>query len=277
MIRRILVGIGETDYTISAIRQAVELAMVHGAELTAVSVLDENRLARVGPVPIGAGSFAHDLAASRMANARERSEWGAQEFTAACSDAGVKYQIARKFGDPFDVLTHQSHYHDLMIFGLKSLFEFDLVDDPHDVLVRLVQFGVRPILAVCKGYYQVRKVLIAYSGSAESAHAMKNFAQMRLWQNPLVRIVSFTAGRMLDETKELLGEASLYCRAHGYEVETDAVHALPKDQIVPYAEEWGADLIVVGNSAKSLLLRRIFGETALQVVRHATRPLFLSQ
>ena len=164
-----------------------------------------------------------------------------------------------------------------MIFGLKSLFEFDLVDDPHDVLIRLVQAGVRPILAVCKGHYPVGKVLIAYSGSAESAQAMKNFVQMRLWQNPLIRIVSFTAGGKFDQTKELLGEASGYCRAHGYQVETDAVNALPKDQIVPYAEAWGADLIVVGNSAKNLLVGCIFGETALQVVRHATRPLFISQ
>ncbi|MDA1180420.1 MAG: universal stress protein [Planctomycetota bacterium] len=74
MIRRILVGIGETDYTASAIRQAVELALVHDAELTAVSVLDENRLTRLGPVPIGAGSFAQDLAATRMAKAKEQSE-----------------------------------------------------------------------------------------------------------------------------------------------------------------------------------------------------------
>ncbi len=35
-------------------------------------------------------------------------------------------------------------------------------------------------------------------------------------------------------------------------------------------------LIVVGNSAKNLLLRRIFGETALQVIQNADRPLFLA-
>jgi len=34
---------------------------------------------------------------------------------------------------------------------------------------------------------------------------------------------------------------------------------------------------VIGNSAKNLLLRRIFGETALHAIRNAKGPLFLAQ
>ncbi len=37
MIKRILVGLGGTDYTISAINQAVALALAHDAEVTGVS------------------------------------------------------------------------------------------------------------------------------------------------------------------------------------------------------------------------------------------------
>ena len=47
--------------------------------------------------------------------------------------------------------------------------------------------------------------------------------------------------------------------------------------LLPYAQDWDADLIVVGNSAQSLLLRKLFGETALHLIRHADRPLFLCQ
>jgi len=35
--------------------------------------------------------------------------------------------------------------------------------------------------------------------------------------------------------------------------------------------------MVVGNSAKNLLRRRIFGETALHAIQNANRPLFLAQ
>ena len=65
----------------------------------------------------------------------------------------------------------------LIVFGLRSLFESDLVADPHDTLVRLVQSGVRPLLAVSKQVAPIKKVLIACSGSMESAKAMKNFFQ----------------------------------------------------------------------------------------------------
>jgi nucleotide-binding universal stress UspA family protein len=40
---------------------------------------------------------------------------------------------------------------------------------------------------------------------------------------------------------------------------------------------WQADMIVLGNSARSLLMKRVLGETALHIIRNADRPLFLSQ
>ena len=275
MMKRILVGLGGTDYTVTAINQAVALAMAHDAEVTGVSIIDERRLTNVGPVPIGGGHYAHELAEDRIKKAQERVEWGVREFTEASRAAGVRHQVMREVGEPFTLMIDQARYHDLMIFGLRSLFEFDLVDDPHDALVRLVQAGVRPLIAVSKGFYPVKKVLIAYSGSMESAKAMKRFVQMRLWPEAQLRIVTFA--HEVNKAEQLVGDAADYCRAHGFEPEEAFVPESPKDQLLPYAAEWGADLIVVGNSAKNLLLRRIFGETALHVIQNADRPLFLAQ
>ena len=53
MIKRILVGLGGTEFTTVAIRRAVELAQIHQAQLTGVTVIDVERLKRVGPVPLG--------------------------------------------------------------------------------------------------------------------------------------------------------------------------------------------------------------------------------
>ena len=255
MLKRILVGPGGTEYTVTAIKQAVALAIAHDAEVTGVSIIDEGRLTYSGPVPIG--------------------EWAVQQFTEACRAPGVRHQVLREEGEPFSVMIDQARYHDLMIFSLRSLFEFDLVPDPHDALVRLVQAGVRPLIAVSKEFSPVQKVLIAYSGSMESAKAMKRFVEMRLWPEAKLRIVTFE--HQADTAEQLVGDAADYCRAHGFEPEEAFVPESPKDHLLPYAEEWGADLIVVGNSAKNLLLRRIFGETALHVIRNSDRPLFLAQ
>lgn len=275
MLKRILVGLGGTEYTVSAVNQAVALAMAHDAEVTGVSVINNKRhLVNAGPVPLGGGYHAYDLA-DDTEKAKERGELAAQEFTEACRAVGVRHRMLHEVGEPFTLMINEARYHDLMIFGLRSLFEFDLVPDPHDALVRLVQAGVRPLIAVSKGFYPVKKVLIAYSGSMESAKAMKRFVQMRLWPEAKLRIVTF--GHQADQAEQLVGDAADYCRAHGFAVEEAIVADSPKDHLLPYAEEWGADLTVVGNSAKNLLLRRIFGETALHAIQNANRPLFLAQ
>jgi nucleotide-binding universal stress UspA family protein len=275
MLKRILLGLGGTDYTVAAIHQAVALAITNDAEVTGVSILDTERLSDVGPVPLGGGQYAHELAESRLRNATDRVDWALQEFTEACRAAGVRHRVLREVGEPFSLMIDQARYHDLMIFGLRSLFEFDLVPDPHDALVRLVQAGVRPLIAVAKGSYPMKKVLIAYSGSMESAKAMKRFVQMRLWPEAKLRIVTF--GHEANQAAQLVGDAADYCRAHGFEPEVACVPESPKNHLLAYAAEWEADLTVVGNSAKNLLRRRIFGETALHVIRHSDRPLFLAQ
>jgi hypothetical protein len=58
-----------------------------------------------------------------------------------------------------------SRYNDVTIFGLKSLFDYGFTTEPRDTLIRLVSQGVRPIVAVSPEFRNIRKVLIAYSGS----------------------------------------------------------------------------------------------------------------
>jgi nucleotide-binding universal stress UspA family protein len=275
MLKRILVGLGGTEYTSSAIHRGVELALAHDAELSGVSVIDYRRLTHVGPVPLGGGQYATELRQQRVEQSHIRMEQAIAQFMEECAAAGVKHQVHREEGDPFDRMINLARYHDLMVFGLRSSLEFDILDDPPDALARLVTAGIRPILAVDRGYRSVHKVLIAYSGSMESAKAMKRFVQLRLWPDMQLRLVTFEDGR--PDAGELIADAARYCRAHGYVAETDCLVGAPREQLLPYAAQWGADLLVVGNSAKNLLLRRVFGETALHVIRHAEQPLFLAQ
>ena len=74
-----------------------------------------------------------------------------------------------------------------------------------------------------------------------------------------------------------MGAAADYCRAHGFAPEEAFSLDSPKHELLSYATQWGADLIVAGNSAKNLLLRRMLGETALNLITNASQPLFLSQ
>lgn len=275
MLKRILVGLGGTEYTTSAINQALALAMAHDAEITGISAFDAKRLLAIGPPPLGARAFPEEFGPQVMQNARQQERWALQEFADACAATGVRYRVIEETGEPISLMIDHARYHDLMVFGLKSLFEYGAIQDAHESLIRFVQAGVRPILAVDKGYSPIKKVLICYSGSMESAKAMKRFVQLRLFPEIDLRIVTFQ--EQASKGKRLLDDAVDYCLAHRFRVDCECVAKSPLENLVPYAQAWGADLIVLGNSIKSLLMRRVFGETALNAIHHADRPLFLAQ
>ena len=150
-----------------------------------------------------------------------------------------------------------------------------MVPEPRDALERLVSQGVRPILAVAEQYRPIRRVLVAYSGSLESAKTFKHFVHSGLYADVPVRIVHF--GDDAQAAARRLEKAAAFFMAHGRSVETDHAGGSADRDLLPYADEWNADLIVAGNSAKNLLLRRVFGETALRLLRESPLPLYLAQ
>lgn len=275
MIKRILVALSGTPFTEPAIKHAVELARTHEAELTGVTDVDLARLAQVGPVPIGGGAAAHDLVESRMELTQEHIDEAIASFEAACTKAGIKHTVARETGDPFDQLISLWRYHDLTIAGLRGLFEYGVVHNPDDLLVQLISKGVRPILAVAKDYRLVRRVLVGYNGSMESAKALKRFIQTRLWPKITLKIVCFDMDEK--EAGTLLADAVGYCDAHGYHAEQERVEGHPRDQLLEYARQWPADLIVMGSTSRARIFKHLLGDTTLHAVRHAEIPLFLTQ
>jgi nucleotide-binding universal stress UspA family protein len=275
MVRKILVGLGGTPFTDVAVRRAVELARLHGAEVTGITVLDEKKLEKVGPVPAGAAAYAQRMRDQRLQVTLERVEEAAGRLETQCGEQGTACSLEKEKGDPFSLMIDYARYHDLIVFGLKSLFDYGLTPEPEDALIRLVTQGVRPILAVSPVYRTVRRALVAYSGSMESAKAMRRFVQMRLWPDVELEVVHFSDEK--EKAQKLLDDAARYCRAHDYRVKTRWIDDEAKTAVLSHAQSSDADILVMGNSVRSLLMRKILGDTVLHTVRNADRPLFLSQ
>jgi nucleotide-binding universal stress UspA family protein len=156
MIARILVGLGGTPFTPTAIRYAVELAQVHQAEVLGITVIDRSRLGALTNASGAARDAVHEL--KRLDMTEKQQEQAIEDFESACAKAGLRYAVARESGDSFEKMISQARYYDLMIFGLRSLFEYDVLgSSPSDVLTRLVSRGVRPILAVSQEYRPIRR------------------------------------------------------------------------------------------------------------------------
>jgi nucleotide-binding universal stress UspA family protein len=275
MIKRILVALSGTPYTRAAIQHALELARQHEAEVTGVTDIDLAKVANVGPVPMGAGAAAHDLMEHRLQLTQEQVEEAITNFEAACAEAGLASQVVRERGNPYDTLISVWRYYDLVVAGLRGLFEYGVLREPDDVLLRLISKGVRPILAVARSHRPVQRVLVAYNGSMESAKALKRFIQLKLWPGLTLKLVCFDKPH--EEAGQLLADATEYCRAHGHEPEQENVESAPRDGLLEHAAEWQADLIVMGSSSRARILQHLLGDTALHALRQAEIPLFLTQ
>ena len=268
-------GIGGTPFTSVAIERAVELAERHKAKITAVTVVDPKNVCKVGPVPPGASFYAKKMCKNRLEVTHKTIEAAIAELEDRCSSFNVPLSIETETGDPFTLVIDHARYHDLTIFGLRSLFEYQLVKDPEKDLLRLLSNGVRPIIAVSQKFRPINKVMIAYNGSIESANAMQHFVQMNLWPNASLEIVQFDEARGSDF--KLLDDAAAYCADFGYSVNTHLIPGKASDKLVPTTRQINADMTVMGKGLRSLLIRRVLGDTLLSTLAQTNRPLFLSQ
>ncbi len=269
MIKRILLGLSGTPYTAVATQRAVEAARRFNAEVTGVTIVDTERLARVGPVPLGAGTVARDMAKKRLEETCAKVAEAVEAFEATCREHGLSCRTVHEEGDPLDAFKAHARYHDINIVGLRGLLDYGVVDNS-DSIDDLFLRGVRPIVAVSSRFRTIGRVLIAYNGSMASAKAMRNFCQMRLWPEATVRVAHF--GSDDPSAGALLNDAADYVRHHRYEVDTHESSEDARTGILRQAHDWNADLIVLGSLGK----RRLLGHSVLDIVKRADLPLFLS-
>lgn len=86
----------------------------------------------------------------------------------------------------------------------------------------------------------------------------------------------------MEETLEEAGQRAVddvreRARARDVEADTEIRRGTPHDEIVAYAEETGADLIVMGTHGRSGIDRVLLGSVTDNVVRQADRPVLVKR
>lgn len=274
MIRRILLALGNEFYADNVIRRGIDLAKRHNAEITGLTVLDlEYWRGRWGSV-VTASEVLRRMEGRPWEAARRRPDAIAAHFTQACQLANIRHSTIHPESDPLRRLVDEARHHDLLVFGLRGFFDQAIVSDPEATIAWLIRHDVSPILAVASEYREIQRVMIAYSGSAQSADAMKRYVQLRPWPDAAVTIVTFE--RNTTAADDLLDAARDYCHAHDIKVELLRGLGSARAELLPTAEKHGADIIVLADSFRSLLLHSVIGDVTRDIVRHADRPLFLT-
>ena len=133
-------------------------------------------------------------------------------------------------------------------------------------------------------------LILAIDDSEYSAEAIKEVAARPWPSNTMVRILSvvepitppaaelwYDAGGSLDRVKQeltrrstdLIAKAAEQLQGKGFKIENAVRHGDPRSVIVNEAEDWPADLIVLGSHGYTGIKRLLLGSVALSVVSHA--------
>ncbi len=134
------------------------------------------------------------------------------------------------------------------------------------------------------------KILIAIDGSDSSKGALHSVIARPWPPNTTVKVLhvveppSLLMGREMggydpefemvwkalrEQAKDLVEKAAEKLREAKFKVLTELVEGDPKSQIIDKANEWHADMIVLGSHGRTGLTRFLMGSVSQDVVRHA--------
>lgn len=272
MIKRILVVLGGSRFMDSVITSATNLARIHGATLRGCAIVDENLVDPGESVPIGGGGAAKDAREQRVDLVRTGALEAMHRFQEQCDKAGVSYTSEVLEGDCVEVLREAWRYQDIGLIGLREIFDYGVVTQDPEIVVRLINEGVRPLIAVDSRPTEMKRVLVAFNGSFECCKALKQWTLLHSNEDVAVRIV--TVGE--DCTDDDLEAARNYVADHGVaSVETSRLEGDVVPALLDDARSWGADLMIAGSTGRSWISRMMIGDTARELVEKSDIAVFM--
>lgn len=272
-VRRIIVGLGGTPHSIAVAHHAVELAQIHQAQLLGLTVVDPDAVAAQSSFTGGTPALQR-LMTYTLPLTESNVQRAIDEFKQICAGEEVDFAVQRHEGKPLDVLAELARYHDLVALGLRGLFEYGVVRQREEFLVRLINSGVRPIFAAGPRYREIRRVAIGFNGSAGSAAAMKQFIQMNPWPGVDVDLLCLELPQ--EKARRTLEDAADYLSVHGWQPQIHIRSDVESRRLWEEGQRLGADLIVLGSSERSLIRRKTLGDVLLYTVLHSELPLFIA-
>jgi nucleotide-binding universal stress UspA family protein len=265
-IKDILVHIDERECSAARLALAIRLAQEHNAHLAGIFVEHYSFF------PFGVSTTADAPLAAR------------ELFEAATAAAGLSTEwihipATSGLGMAEAVIIH-AYYRDLLIIG--QLDYDDRCSVPPDFPDRVILGCGRPVLVVpYVGDFAVigRRIMVAWRSGPESARSISDALPLLLRAEE-VAAVSAPSGRGDDHLQPLSGNLTEHLQRHGINAHGDALfrdHISVGDQILNYASDHGADLIVLGVYSQSRRGGQLsLGDVSRHLLRCMTVPTLMS-
>lgn len=223
--------------------------------------------------------YAEKLRDKLTARTRKRAQELVESFSHASEEQHIPYQINVKEGGPSDEIVEALRYHDLLVIGNDPHFFYGHPDQTTTTLAHVVKKCVAPVIIVPDRYIEIESAILAFDGSLPAVRAMQRFAQMSPFgQNMEVHTVSICTKKHAAEAEMLAHHASEYLKTYGFDAyPATMIGGDPAHDILGYAEQKKAQLVIAGAHSVSKVRKLAFGSTTESLVNDRRFVLFLER
>ena len=283
MIKEILLPHDGSDHSASALQYALSFAKALDAAITGLYVVDIVALE---------GPFLHDMSGSlgfepylnlsdKMRSVLEgRGALVMEGFAAECKKAGVGFKTQISSGVVANEICGAARLADLVVMGgrgVNAKFDYGLLGSVTEAVVRK---STAPVCVVPGVFELVKNPLLAYDGSPGASSAMHSAAEIvKRLSLPLTVLTVVAAdavsGAASGEGEALLKEAADYLKPYDITARFIRLQGEAALAIANYYKEHCHDLIFMGASRRSRLVKLALGSVAEQVMRSVDGPFFM--
>lgn len=274
MFKRILVPTDASEAAAAGVRYAVAFASLQHASLVVLHVVD---------IKLLEGPFLRDLSASLGAAPYvnyqgniamlldERGKAALNYAEGLCKAQGIPCETCLVTGIVPRVICEKASLVDLIIMGRTgehNQFLEGLAGSTTEAVVR--RAGI-PVLVTAWDTPACNRILLAYDGSKHAKKAVKITADWA--ENRSNQILCLTIDDSLEST--LLDEVKQYLSSRQVNISYEIRKGIAGEEIVSFAKECDADMIVMGAYGHSKLRELVLGSTTSYVINHAGCPALL--
>lgn len=273
-MRRILVGLDDSEYGAAALRLGIEWARQYNLLLVGLGIVDSANLSKPEPVPMGGSAFKVQRDADAVKSARRSVDELLEQFSLLCAKEGIASKPLEDEGSPVEQIVLEAQRVDLILLGQRTNFDLEGIALADEALPAVLKRCPRPVVAVPKTVATGKSVLVAYDGSDQSARALHMLVALGLAIGKPVHVVTVAADKV--EAARVADRAAEYLQSHDISAKPHAVAGRnPAMIILEHVGSLDAGLLVLGAFGRRTVAEFFFGSVTRTILNQSPIPTLL--
>jgi len=273
-MKDILVAVGRTPSSNSAVDAAAQLAKQFGARLTVLYTPPSSQISAMA-IHAGGPALVEEVAQER----KDHGGRAREQVSSMISPLKIELQWIEAGGDDQDALARHAFISDLVVVGRRCDQNADGLNGRD--IARLITESGRPVMVIPPQYRTTdlgRRVIVGWNGSRGAARAVHDGLPI-LRRAESVELMIVTSVPQAGSDADVGVSIRDHLARHGVEACSRTATfqpALGVDRILVNSATAGADLLVMGAFGRPRLRQLALGSVTNSVIENATVPVLLS-